>query len=98
MGFRRWLRYGRSPYLWITLLGAVWIGFLDNYSWWQQWRLARRLAAMEAQLSFYEQAIRQLRQEEAALERDTYLQEWYARQHYWVKRPTERLIILTPKR
>lgn len=87
----RWLR---SPYLWITIGGSLWIGFLDTYSWWQQRRLAIRLRQMEEQLAFYEKEIQNLTAEEEALLTDPYTQEYYARSHYWVKRPSEKLFLL----
>ncbi|MEN3040828.1 MAG: hypothetical protein ABDH66_04735 [Bacteroidia bacterium] len=87
----RWLR---SPYLWITILALLWIGFLDTHSWWQQYRLSRQLHQMKAQLDFYEREIQNLREEEEALRKDPYTQEYHARRHYWVKRPGEKLFLL----
>lgn len=93
---RRW-RWLRSPYLWVTLAALLWIGLLDTYSWWQQQRLAARLRQMQAQYTFYEEQVERLKAEENALLTDTYTQEYYARHHYWVKRPTERLFLLQRK-
>ncbi len=84
----------RSPYFWITVGALVWVGLLDPYSWVEQVRLARRLAEMRQQYALYEEQTALLRKEALALTQDAYTQEAYARQHYWVKRPGEKLFIL----
>lgn len=97
MDFSRKLRFPkalRNPYVWITLAALLWLGLLDSYNWLEQYRLAKRLAQMRAQLAFYEQEIADLAQEEAALQSDPYTQTYHARRHYWVKKPNEKLYIL----
>jgi hypothetical protein len=96
-GFERLPAWLRSPYFWITVGALVWMGFLDAYNWVEQARLARRLDQMRQQLAFYEREIGLLREEEISLTTDPYTQEWYARQHYWVKKSSEKLFILQPK-
>lgn len=91
----RWQRF-LNPYWWITFLALLWLLFLDNYNWIAQWRFSRRLAQMEAQYAFYEQAIAHLKTEAHALKHDPYTQEKYARAYYWVHRPNEWLFILQP--
>ncbi len=83
-----------NPYVWITLAALLWLGLLDSYNWLEQYRLAKRLEQMRQQLAFYEEEIRQLAQEEAALQSDPYTQTYHARRHYWVKKPNEKLYIL----
>ncbi|MDW8133829.1 MAG: hypothetical protein RMJ66_02050 [Bacteroidia bacterium] len=73
----------------------LWLGLLDNYNWLEQYRLSQRLRQMRAQLEFYEKEIAILRQEKEALQSDPYTQEYYARQHYWVKRKGEKVYILS---
>lgn len=97
MGSKRRWGWLRSPYLWITVTALLWIGILDTHSWWQQQRLAARLHQMKAQYAFYEKEVQRLKAEENALLNDTYTQEYYARRHYWVKRPTERLFLIQRK-
>lgn len=87
----------RSPYFWITLLALLWLGFLGPYSWVDQWRFSRRLAAMEAQLDFYETEIVRLQAEADLLESDPFAQEKYARAAFWVHRDDEILFVLLPK-
>ncbi|MCS6895480.1 MAG: hypothetical protein NZZ60_04945 [Bacteroidia bacterium] len=94
MGSKSKWRWLRSFYLWITVLAVAWIGFLDTYSWWQQYRLSDQLRQMKAQLDFYEQEIQRLSEEEEALRTDPYIQEYHARRYYWVKRPGEKLFLL----
>ncbi|MCX7607547.1 MAG: hypothetical protein N2170_09855 [Bacteroidia bacterium] len=91
----RWLY---NPYLWVTVGALLWLGFLDSYNWLEQRRLARRIHQMRMQLSFYEREIASLREEEKALQKDSYTQEYHARRYYWVKRPTEKLYILQKTR
>ena len=87
----------KSPYFWITLLALLWLGFLDPYSWVDQWRFSRRLAAMEAQLDFYETEIARLQVEADLLKSDPFAQEKYARAAFWVHRDDEILFVLLPK-
>ncbi|GIV25312.1 MAG: hypothetical protein KatS3mg026_1004 [Bacteroidia bacterium] len=94
MASKKFLRLLRSPYFWITVGALLWIGLLDPYSWVEQVRLARRLAEMRQQYAFYEQQTALLRKEAIALAQDAYTQEAYAREHYRVKRPGEKLFIL----
>jgi cell division protein FtsB len=87
----------KSPYFWITLLALLWLGFLDPYSWIDQWRFSRRLAAMEAQLDFYEREVARLQAEADLLRSDPFAQEKYARAAFWVHRDDEILFVLLPK-
>jgi cell division protein FtsB len=86
----------RSLYFWITLLALLWLVFLDPYSWLDQWRFSRRLAAMEAQLRFYEAEIARLQAEAEMLRSDPFTQEKYARAAFWVHRDEEILFVLLP--
>lgn len=86
-----------NPYLWITLAALLWLGFLDSYNWLEQYRLAKRIEQMRAQLRFYEQEIQELAEEEAALQSDPYTQAYHARRQYWVKKPNEKLYIIPKK-
>lgn len=83
-----------NPYFWITLAALLWLGLLDAYNWLEQYRLAKRIEQMRKQLAFYEQQIQELAAEEAALQSDPYIQTYYARRQYWVKKPAEKLYIL----
>jgi cell division protein FtsB len=84
----------RSLYFWITLLALLWLVFLDPYSWLDQWRFSQRLAAMEAQLRFYEAEIARLQAEAEMLRSDPFTQEKYARAAFWVHRDEEILFVL----
>ncbi len=88
----------RSVYFWITVLALLWLGFLDPYSWVDQWRFSERLAAMEKQLRFYEAEIGRLQIEADMLRSDPFTQEKYARAAFWVHRENEVLFVLLPKK
>ncbi len=94
MGSKPAWRWLHSPYLWITVAALLWIAILDAHSWWQQYRLSVRLQQMQAQYEFYQTQIQRLKAEETALLSDRYTQQYYARKHYWVKKPEERLFLL----
>lgn len=94
MAWRKVPRFWLSPYFWITVVALLWLGFLDNYNWIEQYRFRKRIEQMRAQLRFYENQIQLLQEEEKALLTDPYIQEYHARKHYWVKRPNETLYIL----
>lgn len=65
--------------------------FLDRHSLWTQWRLYRAQQRLESDCQFYEEKIKEAREEAEDFE---LTKEKYAREHYFMKRPNEDVFII----
>lgn len=65
--------------------------FLDRHSLWTQWRLWRAQKQLETDRAFYQEKIKEAREEADDFE-DT--KEKFAREHYYMKRPNEEVFII----
>lgn len=65
--------------------------FLDRHSLWTQWRLYRAQQRLESDCQFYDEKIKEAREEAEDFE---LTKEKYAREHYFMKRPNEDVFII----
>jgi cell division protein DivIC len=65
--------------------------FLDRHSLWTQYRLYRAQDRLENDCTFYEEKIKEAREEAEDFEST---KEKYAREHYYMKRPNEDVFII----
>lgn len=65
--------------------------FLDRNSLWTQWRLWRAQNQLEADRKFYQEKIKEAREEAEDFERN---KEKFARERYYMKRPNEDVFII----
>lgn len=65
--------------------------FLDRHGIWTQWKLHRAEQRLESDKSFYEQKIKDAREEAEDFE---LTKEKFAREHYYMKRPNEDVYII----
>ncbi|MBP6825297.1 MAG: hypothetical protein KA165_01950 [Saprospiraceae bacterium] len=65
--------------------------FLDRHGIWTQWKLHRAEQRLETDKSFYEQKIKDAREEAEDFE---LTKEKFAREHYYMKRPNEDVYII----
>jgi cell division protein DivIC len=68
--------------------------FLDKHNLWTQWRLYRAQKRLEADKAYYEQKIREARDEAEDFE---LTKEKFAREHYYMKRANEDVYIIKRK-
>jgi cell division protein DivIC len=65
--------------------------FLDKHSLWTQWRLHRAQQRLENDRVFYQEKIKEARDEAEDFEQT---KEKFAREHYYMKRPNEEVFII----
>lgn len=79
----------------LTLVAFLFILiFLDKHSLWTQWRLWRAQQRLEKDRAYYEDKIKEARDEAEDFE---LTKEKFAREHYYMKRANEDVYIIKPK-
>lgn len=79
----------------LTLVAFLFILiFLDKHSLWTQWRLWRAEQRLEQDRSYYEEKIKEAREEAEDFEMT---KEKFAREHYYMKRANEDVYIVKDK-
>lgn len=79
----------------LTLVAFLFILiFLDKHSFWTQWRLWRAEQRLEQDRSYYEEKIKEAREEAEDFEMT---KEKFAREHYYMKRANEDVYIVKDK-
>ena len=69
--------------------------FIDRHNLWTQWRLTGAVHRLEEDRSFYEQKIKEVKNEAADFE---VTKEKYAREHYFMKKRGEDVIIINEEK
>lgn len=90
---RRWLRFIGNKYLLSLLFFAVWMLFLDNYSWLVHRRLDTEIDELETNKAYYQDEIARDMKSIKQL-KDTNEVERYAREKYFMKRDSEDIYII----
>lgn len=80
----------RNRYFVVLVLGAAWIIFFDKHDVMTQWKLNQSLNELEADKSYYEVQIEQVRKDKGDLENN---KEKFAREHYYMKKENEDVFI-----
>ena len=71
----------------------VLVTFVDKNNWLDNFRLNRKISALEEQRDFY---LQRIREDSIVLEnlQDPYFLEQYAREHFYMRRPDEDIFII----
>ena len=71
----------------------VLVTFVDKNNWLDNFRLNRKISALEEQRDFY---LQRIREDSIVLEnlQDPYFLEQYAREHFYMRRPDEEIFII----
>ena len=91
------IKYSSNFYVLATLSFLVWMIFIDSNNLPTQWRLTKQLWELEDQKEFYEQKKIQIQQERKELFGNSDLLEKFAREKYFMKKPTEDLYVVVEK-
>ena len=79
----------------LTLMAFLfYLIFLDRHNLWTQWRLTGAVHRLEDDRIFYEQKIKDVKEEETDFDATT---EKYAREHYFMKKRGEDVYIIDEK-
>ncbi len=90
-----WLvRYGRNFYVLSSAIFLFWMAFFDGNDFFTQLRNWSYLRAAYAEKVYYEDKIKEVQSERAAVLDDPKLLEKFAREKYLMKRPQEDLYLV----
>lgn len=89
--------FHKSPYLVLTFIFITWVLFFDSADLATQYKLTKRINKLFEEQTFYQKQIAIMQQEQEALIADKTLLEKFAREKYFMKKPTEDIyIVLKP--
>lgn len=89
----RWLRLLSNKYVWVLLFFAVWMLFLDNYSYLDHRELDRQIDELEDNKQYYKDEIKKDSQSIRLLKNPDHV-ERYAREKYYMKKDSEDIYII----
>lgn len=90
---RPWLRFLGNRYVLVLLFFAVWMLFLDNYSWLVHRRLDAEIDELNTNKEYYENEIKKDSQHIKLLKNPDQVEK-YAREKYYMKRDSEDIYII----
>ena len=88
-----WLKIVSNKYLLISLLFAVWMLFLDNYSYMDQRQLNKQIDELQDNKKYYQEEIKKDNQSIKLLKNQDQVEK-YAREKYYMKRENEDIYIV----
>ncbi|QMU30244.1 FtsB family cell division protein [Adhaeribacter radiodurans] len=90
-------KFIRSFYFISTVTFLVWMVFFDSNDFMTQYQMSKKLNDLEADKEYYVQKIAEVQKDRTELMSNPELLEKYAREKYYMKRPTEEVFILVKK-
>jgi cell division protein FtsB len=90
---KTWLKIVSNKYLLISLLFAVWMLFLDNYSYMDQRQLNKQIDELQDNKKYYQDEIKKDNQSIKLLKNQDQVEK-YAREKYYMKRENEDIYIV----
>ena len=88
-----WLKIVSNKYLLISLLFAVWMLFLDNYSYMDQRQINKQIDELQDNKKYYQDEIKKDNQSIKLLKNQDQVEK-YAREKYYMKRENEEVYII----
>ncbi|WP_333695964.1 FtsB family cell division protein [Flavobacterium sp.] len=88
-----WFRFIGNRYFFVALFFAIWMLFLDNYSYIEHRVLNKELNELEANKKYYKEEIRKDCLEIKRLNNPDYIEK-YAREKYFMKKDSEDIYII----
>ena len=83
-----------NKYLIVFVAFTVFVTFFDEHSLIHRWQTHRKIVGMEKELKFYQNEIKITRQKKNELQSSKENLEKFAREHYFMKKPTEDIYII----
>lgn len=81
-------------YLIFAMLFVVWMAFFDSNDLYSQYLLHHKIEQLNREKAFYEQQVKQLKDENRALRENPKLLEKFAREKYRMKKPGEDVYLI----
>ncbi|HMI07508.1 MAG TPA: septum formation initiator family protein [Flavobacterium sp.] len=90
---RPWFKFLSNKYVWVMLFFAVWMLFLDNYSYFDHRVLNQEIDELEDNKTYYQDEIRKDEQSIKQLKNPDEIEK-YAREKYYMKKDSEDIYII----
>jgi cell division protein DivIC len=88
----------RSFYFLVTAAFLVWMFFFDENDFIRQYQMSKKLSDLEEEKDYYLSKIAEVQKDRHELMSNADLLEKFAREKYLMKRPTEEVFIVIPKK
>lgn len=88
----------RSFYFLTSCLFLVWMLFFDSNDLITQYQMSKKLSDMEEERDYYLEKIEEVQKDRKELMSNDELLEKFAREKYFMKRPTETIFIVVPEK
>lgn len=90
---KSWLKLIGNKYVWVSIFFAVWLLFLDNYSYLDHRELNKEIDELEDNKVYYQEEIKKDMEQIKKLKNPGEI-ERYAREKYYMKRDSEDIYII----
>jgi cell division protein DivIC len=88
-----WFKFLSNKYVWVSLSFLVWMGFLDNYSYFEHRFLDKQIDGLEENATYYEEEINKDKEHIKQLKNPMQIEK-YAREKYYMKKDSEDIYIV----
>jgi cell division protein DivIC len=89
-----WLTYIKNRYLWASIAFIIWMLFFDSEDLLTQYQLYRQIKQLQKEKAYYVEQIEIIKKERQELLTNEELLEKFAREKYFMKKPTEDIYII----
>ncbi|MBF0695165.1 MAG: septum formation initiator family protein [Flavobacterium sp.] len=89
----KWIRFLSNTYVLVILFFAIWMLFLDNYSYFNHRELDKKIDELENNKRYYQEEIKKDEKNIKLLQNDEHIEK-YAREQYYMKRDSEDIYII----
>ncbi|KVV15609.1 FtsB family cell division protein [Flavobacterium sp. TMP13] len=88
-----WFKFLSNKYVWVLLFFLVWMGFLDNYSYFDHRFLDDQIEELEDNKAYYQEEIKKDQKQIKDLQNPEQIEK-YAREKYFMKKDNEDIYII----
>ena len=88
-----WFKFLSNKYVWVSLAFLIWMGFLDNYSYFEHRFLDKQIEGLEDNATYFEEEINKDKEQIKQLKNPMQIEK-YAREKYYMKKDSEDIYIV----
>ncbi len=88
-----WFKFLSNKYVWVSLAFIIWMGFLDNYSYFEHRFLDKQIDGLEENATYFEGEINKDKEQIKQLKNPMQIEK-YAREKYYMKKDSEDIYIV----
>lgn len=90
-------KFTRNFYFITFVLFVFWMLFIDSNDLITQWQRSNKLHELQDEKAYYQKKIKEVKKDRQELMSDNELLEKFARERYYMKKPTEDLYVIVEK-